>query len=121
MNMSYTKLLDMGNKFFEDSGLRRYCQEKCRGKCCMNSFDTKPGHREKRFPNCNSKIKCQEKLPCVMFMCGTLYRLIHDSYAPKRSSKEVRAALNNLAEAQDLIVSKIHEELSHRNDLRWIL
>lgn len=58
--MTYNELLKWGNKFIIKSGIREFCQNTCKGSCCSN-YRIRTG--------CNSYIKCNKKLSCVLYIC----------------------------------------------------
>lgn len=59
--MKYLQLLKIVTRIIEKSGIRSYCREICKGNCCYSS-------NRGRW-KCNSTIRCEEKLPCAMFIC----------------------------------------------------
>lgn len=57
---TYTELLEIGNNFMQKTRIREFCSKLCRGKCCEG--ETK----------CRKHIRCDQKLPCVLYLCEKL-------------------------------------------------
>jgi len=59
--ISSNELLEKYNQFMENTHIRKYCTEFCKGKCCGNDDMHK----------CQEK-DCHNRLPCVMYVCRYL-------------------------------------------------
>lgn len=62
--LTYREALEKGNRFMVESGIRAFCGEICKGRCCSREYGVP--FEEKM---CCSKISCHEKLPCVGYIC----------------------------------------------------
>ncbi len=58
--MNYLRVLEKVNNFMNKSGIRDFCRKECFGDCCGSG---------KRIQKCNSKIRCEDKLSCSIFVC----------------------------------------------------
>ena len=56
--LNFDEALFLWDDFMENSGIRKYCQEKCKGECCTY------------VPWCGKN--CKESLPCVSYICSSL-------------------------------------------------
>lgn len=74
--MDYMYALNWANKFIIESGIREYCKEHCKGKCCSGSL---------KHGKCTEKIKCGDKLACVAFLCGELKNLMRSILTEKQT------------------------------------
>lgn len=75
--MKYKELIKQTNKFMEYTGIRKYCQEVCGGKCCTicpgrARIDNSCG---KFVNNCNLE-ECKNILYCTSYLCETIARYI---------------------------------------------
>jgi hypothetical protein len=64
--ISYTRTLELIEKFMIDSHIRKYCSEICKGKCCESCYTKNPDscrHQEGR------------RLPCSVFICSDMFYL----------------------------------------------
>lgn len=59
--MRHSQALKIVNKFMDDTGIRKYCQTICQGKCCSE---------------CQKPTDCSNKLPCSAFICENLIKRI---------------------------------------------
>ncbi len=64
--MNYIELTNEYNKFMNNSGIRKFCQEKCIPHCCNH-------------PTCTFKT-CNQSLGCISFIC---YLLIPKIFSDK--------------------------------------
>ena len=61
--MNYKEILDVTNKFMEDTNIRKYCKDICKGKCCGNG---------KEVTICKYRNNCTKALFCTCFVCKKL-------------------------------------------------
>ena len=68
----YKDVLQILNEFMDGSGLRKFCQEVCKGCCCNPA-------RVDGYACCQT-VSCRDKITCVHYMCGRLNTLIGHSF-----------------------------------------
>jgi len=62
--MRYGEVLKQSTAWMEESGVRDYCKNVCKGDCCN-------GHMK----DISSESLCSNRLACTEFMCGSLREL----------------------------------------------
>jgi len=77
---TYKEALDIAEDFMIKSGIRRYCENICRGKCCGEVWDEE---EERYIPCWKSKVACWRnegrRLPCSVYLCGSLLDISPDA------------------------------------------
>ena len=76
---TYKEALDIVEDFMIKSGIRRYCENVCQGKCCSEVWDEE---EERYIPCWKSKVACWRnegrRLPCSIYVCASLLEILPD-------------------------------------------
>ena len=59
--MKYKDALKRANDLIIRLGIRKFCKEKCKGRCCNGAMGRCEG-------------VCTESLPCAIYVCGYIYK-----------------------------------------------
>ena len=66
--MKYEKVVEQWNEFCIESGIRDYCQNKCKGLCCISICPT-----NKNLVGDPCGGKCNESITCTTYLCNALF------------------------------------------------
>jgi hypothetical protein len=66
--LDYHELLDIVNDFMDKSGIRDFCSNTCKGRCCKNCWKTEK--------SCSVNEGLNKRLPCSIWLCNTFFKRI---------------------------------------------
>jgi len=72
--VNYGEALAAVNRFMEESGIRKYCREVCKGYCCGGCWNSEGA--------CHRNEGINMRLPCSMYVCSPLQAAIWGTGLP---------------------------------------
>ena len=102
--ISYKRAMEIVEKFMEETGIRDFCTNYCRGWCCNEAGDENGCYEGK-----NSCAKIGRKLECSMFICNQLRDVINGASAKR--DKDGRVISDIFGDLRREIINKIHREI----------